>query len=133
MPGVAKLYGFWIVVNYREAYGMHCSNGVLFNHESPRRGETFVTRKITRAVAKIHLGQQEQVRASVCVCACVRVCVCVCVCVCSPCMHSWSSLLSWSPLFTELSLSLPLTPSRSWCWATLTRSATGATRVTTSR
>lgn len=58
--GVAKLYGFWIVVNYREAYGMHCSNGVLFNHESPRRGETFVTRKITRAVAKIHLGQQKE-------------------------------------------------------------------------
>lgn len=57
--GVAKLYGYWIVVNYREAYGMHASNGVLFNHESPRRGETFVTRKITRAVAKIHLGQQE--------------------------------------------------------------------------
>lgn len=59
--GVAKLYGYWIVVNYREAYGMHCNNGVLFNHESPRRGETFVTRKITRAVAKIALGQQEEV------------------------------------------------------------------------
>jgi GDPmannose 4,6-dehydratase len=57
--GVAKLYAYWIVVNYREAYGMHVSNGVLFNHESPRRGETFVTRKITRAVAKISLGQQE--------------------------------------------------------------------------
>lgn len=60
--GVAKLYGYWIVKNYRESYGMHASNGVLFNHESPRRGETFVTRKITRAVAKIHLGQQQQVR-----------------------------------------------------------------------
>lgn len=58
--GVAKLYAYWIVVNYRESYGMHCSNGVLFNHESPRRGETFVTRKITRAVAKISLGQQDQ-------------------------------------------------------------------------
>lgn len=58
--GVAKLYAYWIVVNYREAYGMHVSNGVLFNHESPRRGETFVTRKITRAVAKISLGQQEE-------------------------------------------------------------------------
>ena len=57
--GVAKLYAYWIVVNYRESYDMHCSNGVLFNHESPRRGETFVTRKITRAVAKISLGQQE--------------------------------------------------------------------------
>eukprot|EP00035_Acanthoeca_spectabilis_P019889 m.430093 g.430093 ORF g.430093 m.430093 type:complete len:372 (-) comp17114_c0_seq1:39-1154(-) len=58
--GVAKLYAYWIVVNYRESYGMHCSNGVLFNHESPRRGETFVTRKITRAVAKIHLGLQKE-------------------------------------------------------------------------
>lgn len=58
--GVAKLYAYWIVVNYRESYGMHCSNGVLFNHESPRRGETFVTRKITRAVAKIKLGQQDE-------------------------------------------------------------------------
>jgi GDPmannose 4,6-dehydratase len=55
--GVAKMYGYWITVNYRESYDMHCSNGILFNHESPRRGETFVTRKITRAVAKIHLGQ----------------------------------------------------------------------------
>lgn len=55
----AKLYAYWIVVNYREAYGLHASNGVLFNHESPRRGETFVTRKITRAVAAIHFGQQE--------------------------------------------------------------------------
>ena len=57
--GVAKLYGFWIVKNYRESYGMHASNGILFNHESPLRGETFVTRKITRAVARIHLGLQE--------------------------------------------------------------------------
>ena len=57
--GVAKLYSFWIVKNYREAYGMHASNGILFNHESPLRGETFVTRKITRAVAKISLGLQE--------------------------------------------------------------------------
>lgn len=54
----AKLYAFWIVVNYREAYGMHASNGVLFNHESPLRGETFVTRKITRAAAAIRLGKQ---------------------------------------------------------------------------
>jgi len=58
--GVAKLYGFWIVVNYREAYGLYGCNGILFNHESPRRGETFVTRKITRAVAKISLGLQEE-------------------------------------------------------------------------
>jgi len=57
--GVAKLYGYWITVNYREAYGMHASNGIMFNHESPRRGETFVTRKITRAVAAIHLGVQK--------------------------------------------------------------------------
>lgn len=55
----AKLYGYWITVNYREAYGMHASNGILFNHESPSRGETFVTRKITRAAAKIALAQQE--------------------------------------------------------------------------
>ncbi|MAI23544.1 MAG: GDP-mannose 4,6-dehydratase [Crocinitomicaceae bacterium] len=54
--GVAKLYGFWIVKNYRESYGLHASNGILFNHESPLRGETFVTRKITRAVAQIQLG-----------------------------------------------------------------------------
>jgi GDPmannose 4,6-dehydratase len=53
---VAKLYGYWITVNYREAYGMHASNGILFNHESPLRGETFVTRKVTRAVARIVLG-----------------------------------------------------------------------------
>ena len=58
--GVAKLYGYWIVVNYREAYGMHASNGILFNHESPLRGETFVTRKITRAAAAIRLGRQER-------------------------------------------------------------------------
>lgn len=56
----AKLYAYWIVVNYREAYGLHASNGILFNHESPLRGETFVTRKITRAVAAIKLGQQDQ-------------------------------------------------------------------------
>jgi GDPmannose 4,6-dehydratase len=55
----AKLYAYWIVVNYREAYGLHASNGILFNHESPIRGETFVTRKITRAAAAIHLGLQE--------------------------------------------------------------------------
>ena len=55
----AKLYAYWIVVNYREAYGIHASNGILFNHEGPRRGETFVTRKITRAVAAIHLGHQD--------------------------------------------------------------------------
>jgi GDPmannose 4,6-dehydratase len=58
--GVAKLYAYdWITVNYREAYGMHASNGILFNHESPIRGETFVTRKITRAAAAIHLGTQK--------------------------------------------------------------------------
>jgi len=56
--GAAKLYGFWITVNYREAYGLHASNGILFNHEGPTRGETFVTRKITRAVAAIELGLQ---------------------------------------------------------------------------
>lgn len=56
---VAKLYAYWITVNYREAYGMYACNGILFNHESPRRGETFVTRKITRALARIVLGQQE--------------------------------------------------------------------------
>jgi GDPmannose 4,6-dehydratase len=55
---VAKLYAYWITVNYREAYGMHASNGILFNHESPRRGETFVTRKITRAIASIEAGKQ---------------------------------------------------------------------------
>lgn len=57
---VAKLYGYWITVNYREAYGMYACNGILFNHESPLRGETFVTRKITRAVARIALGLQEK-------------------------------------------------------------------------
>ena len=57
--GAAKLYGYWITVNYREAYGMHASAGILFNHESPIRGETFVTRKITRAVAAIHHGLQD--------------------------------------------------------------------------
>ncbi len=56
---VAKLYAYWITVNYREAYGMHASNGILFNHESPIRGETFVTRKITRAVAAIERGYQD--------------------------------------------------------------------------
>lgn len=56
---VAKLYGYWIVVNYREAYGIYACNGILFNHESPIRGETFVTRKITRALARIHLGLQD--------------------------------------------------------------------------
>lgn len=56
----AKLYAYWITVNYREAYGMHASNGILFNHESPIRGETFVTRKITRAVAAIELGRQDK-------------------------------------------------------------------------
>jgi len=56
--GAAKLYGYWITVNYREAYGMHASNGILFNHEGPTRGETFVTRKVSRAVAAIELGLQ---------------------------------------------------------------------------
>ena len=57
---VAKLYGFWITVNFREAWGMHCSNGILFNHESPRRDESYVTRKITRAVGRIVHGLQEE-------------------------------------------------------------------------
>lgn len=57
---VAKLYAYWIVVNYREAYGLHASNGILFNHESPRRGETFVTRKITRAAGRIKAGLQQE-------------------------------------------------------------------------
>src|SRR6202521_5644907 len=57
--GVAKLYAYWITVNYREAYGMFACNGILFNHESPVRGETFVTRKITRALARIKLGLQD--------------------------------------------------------------------------
>ena len=59
--GCAKLYAYWIVVNYRESYGMYACNGILFNHESPRRGETFVTRKITRAVARISLGLQDKI------------------------------------------------------------------------
>ncbi|TVR39933.1 MAG: GDP-mannose 4,6-dehydratase [Cryomorphaceae bacterium] len=59
--GVAKLYAFWITKNYREAYGMYACNGILFNHESPLRGETFVTRKITRAVARIKLGMQKKI------------------------------------------------------------------------
>jgi GDPmannose 4,6-dehydratase len=58
--GCAKVYSFWITVNYRESYGLHASNGILFNHESPRRGETFVTRKITRAVAHIQAGLQSK-------------------------------------------------------------------------
>ena len=58
--GCAKVYSFWVTVNYRESYGMHASNGILFNHESPRRGETFVTRKITRAVARIAAGLQDK-------------------------------------------------------------------------
>ncbi|HEX4121705.1 MAG TPA: GDP-mannose 4,6-dehydratase [Verrucomicrobiae bacterium] len=58
--GCAKVYSFWITVNYRESYGLHASNGILFNHESPRRGETFVTRKITRAVAHIQAGLQDK-------------------------------------------------------------------------
>ena len=59
--GAAKLYGYWITVNYREAYNMFAVNGILFNHESPRRGGNFVTRKVTRGVAKIHLGQQDYI------------------------------------------------------------------------
>jgi GDPmannose 4,6-dehydratase len=58
--GVAKVYSYWITKNYREAYGLHLTNGILFNHESPRRGETFVTRKITRAVARISRGEQNE-------------------------------------------------------------------------
>src|SRR6202043_2257375 len=57
--GAAKVYAYWITVNYREAYGLYACNGILFNHESPRRGETFVSRKITRALARIHLGLQD--------------------------------------------------------------------------
>jgi len=60
--GVAKLYAYWIIINYRESYGIHASNGILFNHESPRRSENFVTRKITRSVARIKLGMQETLR-----------------------------------------------------------------------
>ena len=59
--GVAKLYGYWITINYREAYGLHASNGILFNHESPMRGPTFVTRKITRAVGRIARGEQDTI------------------------------------------------------------------------
>ena len=59
--GCAKVFAFWVTVNYRESYGMHASNGILFNHESPRRGETFVTRKITRALAHIQAGLQDKV------------------------------------------------------------------------
>ena len=58
--GCAKVYAYWLTVNYRESYGLHASNGILFNHESPRRGETFVTRKITRAVARIQAGVQKK-------------------------------------------------------------------------
>jgi len=60
--GVAKVYAYWIFVNYRESYNMFCSNGILFNHESPRRGETFVTRKITMAAARIKMGLQDCVQ-----------------------------------------------------------------------
>ena len=59
---MAKLYAYWITINYREAYGLYACNGILFNHESPLRGETFVTRKITRALARIKLGMQEDLR-----------------------------------------------------------------------
>jgi GDPmannose 4,6-dehydratase len=59
--GVAKLYGYWIIKNYREAYNMHCSSGILFNHESPRRGETFVTRKITRGLSRISAGLETHI------------------------------------------------------------------------
>ena len=59
--GVAKLYAYWIVVNYREAHSLYACNGILFNHESPRRGETFVSKKITQAVAKIAMGKQEKI------------------------------------------------------------------------
>ncbi len=58
--GCAKVFSYWITVNYRESYGLHASNGILFNHESPRRGETFVTRKITRAAAHIKAGMQDR-------------------------------------------------------------------------
>ena len=57
--GAAKVYAYWITVNYREAYGLFACNGILFNHESPLRGETFVSRKITRALTRIHVGLQE--------------------------------------------------------------------------
>jgi GDPmannose 4,6-dehydratase len=58
--GCAKVFAYWLTVNYREAYGIHASNGILFNHESPRRGETFVTRKITRSLARILAGKQRE-------------------------------------------------------------------------
>ena len=58
---MAKLYGHWITVNYRESYGLHASSGILFNHESPRRGENFVTRKVTQAAARIKLGLQKTI------------------------------------------------------------------------
>ena len=58
--GVAKLYAYWITVNYRESYGLYACNGIMFNHESPMRGETFVTRKVTRALARIKLGLQQK-------------------------------------------------------------------------
>src|SRR5439155_4445627 len=60
--GVAKVYGHWITVNYRESYGMFCCSGILFNHEGPRRGREFVTRKVTDAVARIKLGLQQELR-----------------------------------------------------------------------
>ena len=60
--GVAKVYGHWITVNYRESYGMFCVSGILFNHESPRRGKEFVTRKVTDAAARIKLGLQKELR-----------------------------------------------------------------------
>lgn len=60
--GAAKLYAYWVTVNYRESYGLYACNGILFNHESPRRGETFVTKKITQAVSKIHKGEQDMIR-----------------------------------------------------------------------
>jgi GDPmannose 4,6-dehydratase len=68
--GVAKLYGYWITVNYREAYGMFASNGILFNHESPIRGETFVTRKITRSVARIETGAMPRIMSRACTGSC---------------------------------------------------------------
>ena len=61
LTAAAKLYAYWITINYREAYNMFAVNGILFNHESPRRGDNFVTRKITRSVAKIHLNQQQTI------------------------------------------------------------------------
>ena len=57
--GVAKMYAYWITINYRESYGMYACNGILFNHESPRRGETFVTRKITRGLSRINAGLEQ--------------------------------------------------------------------------